>query len=298
MANRFINLRKLKELQAAQKAGNPKAKAIIDKYMEPQADMEAVYRLMDDYYAEAPIDTLNQIQEPAQVEQETPEPVAPEQIEQRAEAEAQSIVPEVEQPIQMPEFAEVDISADLDRELDGLIDDYSVKDYSLKDYLSDKRKNANRAKKDASYFKAFDQAGRENYLSKKKDEYLHGFDNRLRDAERAYNDMDGAIGKYSQLVTDLPDDENEIDVGRAGEAYDELTQNESVMGAFGRSWDDADVETIKTTLTDMVARYGKKNVVAVLNTIREDNNAWYGESKGRIDDSVSKYGKALDGLLK
>jgi len=298
MGNNFIAYRKLKELREAQKAGNPKAKAIIDKYMEPKADMEAISRLMDDYYSEAPIETLEQIQEPAQAEVPTNEPVPPEQIEEQAEEKAEAIVPAVEDPNGMPEAVQIDITEDLDRELDGLIDQVEVKDYAFKDYLGDKRKNALRAKKDASYFKAFDAAGRENYLNKKKDEYLHGFDGRLRDAERAHNDMDGAISKYSQMVTDLPDDEYEIDVGKAADAYGELTENESIMSAFGRTWDDADMESMKDALNDMVARYGKKNVMAVLNTIREDSNAWYGETKGRIEDSISKYGKALDGLLK
>ena len=50
MANRFINYKKLKELQGAAKGGNEQAKNIIDKYMEKEPDMDSIERLLDDYY--------------------------------------------------------------------------------------------------------------------------------------------------------------------------------------------------------------------------------------------------------
>lgn len=303
MANRFINYRKLKELREASKNGNEKAKAIIDKYMDANPDMDSIDRLLDDYYSEAPIETLGEIEPNRQVEAPVePEP-QPEAVEEEAEAQAEAVGSEIGEvdPISeqgMPEAVEVDISEELDRELDGILDVEDVKDYSFRDYLGDKRKNGLKAKKDAAYFKAFDQGGRESYLNRKKDEYAHSFDGRLRDAERAHGDLENAIGGYGQMLTDMPDDDAEIDVSVATKAYDDLTGDDVSMGAFGRSWDERDQETIKASLSALVAKYGKKNVVAALNTLREDNNAWHDETRGRIESSISRYGKSLESLLK
>lgn len=304
MANRFINYRKLKELQEASKAGNEKAKVIIDKYMEEKPDMDSIDRLLEDYYSSAPIETLEKVETRVEVEPEPDviEPEStPETIEQDAEIQGEEAIGEQIDPLadgSMPEAVVVDISADLDRELDGLIDADEIDDHSFRDYLGTKRKNAMRAKKDASYFKAFDQAGREDYLARKKDEYAHGFDGKLRDSDRAFDDINSALDGYGNMVTDLPDDELDIDVNVAGQAYDEFTGDDSVMGAFGRSWDEADNGLVKDALSKLVAKFGKKNVMAALNTIREDNRAWHDESRGRIESSISKYGKSLDSLLK
>ena len=295
MASKFINYRKLRELQEASKAGNEKAKVILDKYMDANPDMESIDRLLDDYYSSAPIETLEQVQEP--------EP--PEAIEQEAEAEVET---EEVDPISeegMPEAVEapilegpIDITADLDRELEGLIDQDEISPYSFRDYLGTKRKNANRARKDASYFKAFDQGGREAYVAKKEEEFSNGLQGKIKDAERSFRDIGKAIDGYGQMVTDLPDDDAEIDVAIASKAYDELTENDDAMGAFGRPWDEEDNESMKSVLADLVSRHGKKNVMAALNTLRDDNQAYHDESKGKIDASISKYGKALESLLK
>ena len=339
MASKFISYRKIKELQEASKAGNPKAKAILDKYLEDKPDMDAIDRLLDDYYSKASIDTLEK------VEPKPDEGPAVDSIDERIDESAEDLVeeepgyesvyPTVETPVEggfpevdideghveeevneaveqavevapeqvepennMPEAVEVDLTEDLDRELDGLIDVDEVEDLSFRDYIGEKRRNANRARKDAAYFKAFDQGGRESYLNKKKDESLHGFDGKFRDAERRHDDVSKALDGYDRMVGDLPEDEVAIDVSVAGKAYDDLVDDENAMGAFGRPWDDADNESIKAKLADLVAKYGKRNVVAVLNTLRDDSNAWYGESKGRMESSISKYGKALESLLK
>ena len=80
--------------------------------------------------------------------------------------------------------------------------------------------------------------------------------------------------------------------------YDEFTDNECAMDAFGRSWDNADMDSIKLILESLVQAYGKKNVVAMMNTIKGDAEGWKSFSNGRIDNAISNYGKALDSLLK
>lgn len=323
MASRFINARKLRELREAMKNGNEKAKVIIDKYMEDKPDMESIDRLLDEYYSDAGIDTLAAVAEPEPEKapeqspaiedgftsdpyMDVPDPAdAPTEIHEEikpAETKpAMEELPETPDPqpeVEAPAPAFPDITGDLDRELDGLIDIDEISDYSFGDYLGTKRKNANRAKKNAAYFKAFDQAGRDSYLSKKKEEYARGLDGKLRDADRHYNDIDMAMGEYDKMVTDMPDDDAEIDVSVASSAYDDLTGDEATMGAFGRGWDAQDNESIKSALSALVAKYGKRNVMAALNTLRDDNKAWHDESRGRIESSISKYGKALDDLLK
>jgi len=288
MASKFINYRKLKELQEASRNGNEKARIIIDKYMSDKPDMESIDRLLDDYYSKAPIETLEKASEPLpQVE----EPTAPEEIETQAEEAAVEVGNEAG-------LEEVDISADLDRELDGLIDVDEIDDYSFRDYLGDKRKNANRALKNATYFKAFDPRGRESYLNRKKDEYLHSFDSKNRDADRYFGDIGKALDGYDLAVTDMPDDDTEIDVSVASKAYDDFVGDDATMGAFGRSWDEEDNSVVIDTLSKLVAKYGKRNVVAALNTLREDSKAWHDETKGKIENSIAKYGKNIDALLK
>lgn len=304
MANKFINYRKLTELREASKNGNDKAKVILDKYMQPSPDMESIDRLLDEYYGSSSIETLEKVEQKPLPE--VGEPIAPESVEEEAEAEAGAIMDEAIGEVDptaesgMPEYVEqpLDISADLDRELDGLIDVDEISAYSFRDYLGDKRKNANRARKDAAYFKAFDQGGRESYIAKKEDEFSKGLQGKIHDADRSFRDIDMAIDGYGKMVTDLPDDEAEIDVATASKAYDEFTENEDAMGAFGRSWDNEDNEAIKAVLSDLVSRYGKKNVMAALNTLKDDNKAYHDESKGKIEASISKYGKSLESLLK
>lgn len=305
MASRFINYRKFRELQEAARNGNEKAKIIIDKYMGDSPDMDSIDRLLDEYYGNAGIDTLtnttqsvDEVNEAISERMEEPnEEIDVEGIEELGVQEPVEEEPQIipEQPIQ---DQPIDISADLDKELDGLIDDNEFDDLSFGDFLSNKRKDANKAKKNAEYFKAYDQGGRESYLSSKKDEYGHSFDGRRRQNERGFNDINGALDVYSQMVTDMPDDDAEIDVSVASKAYDDFTGNDANMGAFGRSWDDSDKELIKTSLLALVQQYGKKNVMAVLNTLRDDCSAWRKFNDGKIDNAVSNYGKALDALLK
>lgn len=289
--SRFINYKTLKELQDAAQNGNEIARNIIDKYMSDSYDMDSIERLMDEYYGNASIEDLPAPKEEPKVEEEKPENI---------EEEIQEDIIEdagIEEPTELADTP-IDISSDLDKELDGLIDDNEFEDVSFGDFLGKKKKDGIRAKKNAEYFKAFDQDGRNSYLAKKKDEFNHSFDGRRRQNERGFMDIDNAIGKYSEMVTDFPDDNKEIDVDIASKAYDEFTGNEENIHAFGRSWDETDMNTIKAALESLVQTYGKKNVIAVLNTLRDDNHAWKAFNDGKIENAVSNYGKSLDSLLK
>lgn len=286
--SKFINYKQLKELQEAAKNGNEMAKSIIDKYMDEKPDMDSIGRLMDEYYGKAPIETLEQ------VEETKIEPDNLNTIEETAETK-DSLIPD--NPM-AEEQEPIDISTDLDAELDGLIDTDDLSDYSFRDFLKTKKRDGLRAKKNADYFKAFDEGGRQTYLTKKKDEFGHSFDGKRRQVERGFDDLSGAIAKYGEMLTDMPDDELDFDSSKAVKAYDEFTDNECAMDAFGRSWDNADMDSIKLILESLVQAYGKKNVIAMMNTIKGDAEGWKSFSNGRIDNAVSNYGKALDSLLK
>ena len=289
--SKFITYKQLKELQEAAKNGNEMAKNIIDKYMDEKPDMDSIGRLMDEYYGAAPIETLEKLEEqPAEQPQE--------QMEQPKEPEELPEQPTEEAPLESQMEQPIDISADLDVELDGLIDDDEVEDYSFRDFLKTKKKDGLRAKKNADYFKAFDEGGRQSYLEKKKDEYGHSFDGKRRQLERGFNDLSDSIAKYGEMLTDMPEDEFEFDSAKATQAYDDFTDNADAMDAFGRSWDSADMDSIKLVLESLVQAYGKKNVVAMMNTIKGDAEGWRAYSSGRIDNAVNNYGKALDSLLK
>lgn len=287
--SRFIPYKKLKELQEAARNGNEMAKNIIDKYMDANPDMESIDRLMGEYYNGAPIETLAQVEE-QQVEEQ---PQEEEQVTEEVEKQ-------VEEPLQTnPEDTQqIDITEDLDTELEGLIDNDEFDDISFRDFLKKKKRDGLRARKNADYFKAFDEGGRQSYLTKKRDEFGHSFDGRRRQLERGFNDLNGSIGLYSQMLTDMPEDEIAFDSLQATKAYDEFTDNEDAMCAFGRSWDETDMQSIKLALEALVQAYGKKNVVAMLNTIKCDAEGWKSFSEGRIDNAINSYGKSLESLLK
>ena len=288
---RFINYKQLQELQEAARNGNENAKNIIGKYMEDQPDMDSIERLIGEYYGNAGMKELelkDEIEKGGNVENAYAQEIA----EPHEEIEEEEIIEEIqpEEPI--------DISEDLDRELDGLIDDDEFDDIKFTDFIGNRKKDKLRAKKNAEYFKAFDPKGRENYLNGKLSEYDNGFGERRRKIERGVSDIDSAISKYGEYVTDLPEDEIEVNIDSVSQAYDDFTKDEATMDAFGRHWDEHDLEQIKGVLQSLANQYGKKNVQAILNTLREDCKAWGEFCNGRIKNSVDTYGKALSNLLK
>lgn len=281
----YIANNKYKEIREAAKQGNEKALMILQamRKMSPQADVD---RLIGDYYK---VDTVEPEQEPQVVESQ----IQPEEPQQEVPVELQ---PEVTE--QMPENNVVDITETLDGEMTDLLDENDVEDETFGDFISQKKKSALRSTKNADYFKAYDQAGRQNYIDKKVNAYKEKFNPRLKDVERSYKDTDTALSNYSQLANDMLDDDIELDMGKVNDTYNDFTGNETVMHSFGRHWDEEDNATIKQALEELVGHYGKKNVIAALNTLKSDNEAYKGYRNNQIDTEISRYSKNIENLLK
>lgn len=282
MASQFIPYRKLSELRKAASAGDSKARNIVDRYMDRNADMETISRLMDDYYG---VSSSKKKEE----EKETPTPV------KEVEKETVDIVPTEKE--EKPSVDEDDFS-DLSKELDGLVDLPSIEPTSFREYVSSKEKSRRAAKKDAYYFKAFDPERRKVFLEKSKKDFSDSLNGKRRDIERSYGDISSALDIYGQYVSDMPEDYVELDILSSSKAYGDLVDNDGAMSSFGRSWDEKDLSEMKGELSELVSKYGKKNVVAMLNSLREDGNSWRDYGNNSIDSAVSNYGKALDKLLK
>lgn len=283
MASQFIPYRKLSELRKAASAGDSKAKNIVDRYMDRNADMETISRLMDDYYG---ITSSKKKEE----EKETPIPV------KEVEKETVDIVPTEKE--EKPSVDKEDDFSDLSKELDGLVDLPSIEPTSFREYVSSKEKSRRAAKKDANYFKAFDPERRKAFLEKSKKDFSDSLNGKRRDLERSYGDISSALDIYGQYVSDMPEDYVQLDILSSSKAYGDLVDNDGAMSSFGRGWDEKDLSEMKSELSELVSKYGKKNVVAMLNSLREDGNSWRDYGNSAIDSAVSSYGKALDKLLK
>lgn len=292
MASQFIPYRKLSELRKAADGGDSKARNIVDRYMDRNADMETISRLMDDYYG------VSSSKE-KEVEKETPTPV------KEVEKETVDIVPtgkeekpSVDKEEKSSSLSTEDDFSDLSKELDGLIDLPSIEPTSFREYVSSKEKSRRAAKKDANYFKAFDSERRKAFLEKSKKDFSDSLNGKRRDLERSYGDISSALDIYGQYVSDMPEDYVQLDILSSSKAYGDLVDNDNAMSSFGRGWDEKDLSEMKSELSELVSKYGKKNVVAMLNSLREDGNSWRDYGNSSIDSAVSNYGKALDKLLK
>ena len=276
----FINNKKLLEIRESAKGGNEKALMILQamRKMSPQEDLD---RLVDDYYK---VDTV--------------EPVIPQEpVEQESFNIPEELTPEL-----MNETAEpgnvVDLTSTLDAEMDGLLDENELDDLSFGDFLGNKKRDGLRGRKNADYFKAYDPEGRANYMHNKIDAYKGKFDGRLRDIERRYNDMSKSIAGYTQGVNDMLDDNAELDMLSVNNAYDELTGNENAMRSFGRHWDENDNMSVMMELKALIEKYGKKNVMAVLNTLQSDNENYKKYLNNQVDTEIGRYSKSVENLLK
>lgn len=276
----FINNKKLVEIRESAKGGNEKALMILQamRKKSPQEDLD---RLVDDYYK---VDTV--------------EPVIPQEpVEQESFNVPEELTPEL-----MNETAEpgnvVDLTSTLDAEMDGLLDENELDDLSFGDFLSNKKRDGLRGRKNADYFKAYDPEGRANYMHNKIDAYKGKFDGRLRDIERRYNDMSKSIAGYTQGVNDILDDNAELDMLSVNNAYDELTGNENAMRSFGRHWDENDNMSVMMELKALIEKYGKKNVMAVLNTLQSDNENYKKYLNNQVDTEIGRYSKSVENLLK
>lgn len=278
----FIKQKQYQELKEAAKSGNPKAKAILEKLLSGDAQND-LDRMVGDYY-----NPINQAIDETQVS------VKPVQVSQ-----SQPAVPTEQNNVGAPQIeVSPDIMSQLDNELDGVIEEDDVPDMSFSDFVKRKHTDFIRSKKGPDYFKAFDPNGRSQYLADKEDKYGHKFDVNRKDIERSYRDYDGAINSYSQSVGDLPEDGQELNMDTASKAYDDLTGNEDVMHGFVRSWDEEDKGSVVQALQELCQKYGKKNVIAALNTIKGDNQAYHDFRGNQIDQEVGRYGKSLEKLLK
>ena len=261
--------------------------AIKDNFTPPQAKNDA-----------PAVEPQSEEQIPTQSEEIAPQLGEAEDL--GAEQPSEIIEPE-QQPEVSDEMQQGDV-ADLTELLDGetadLFDENEIDDISFTDFLGNQKKNRLREKKNADYFKAFDLQGRTNYMDKKIGDYTAKFDNRRKDIDRRYNDIGKSIDLYSTKANEMLDDDMEFDMDKATSAYGDFIGNENTMHSFGRHWDDADSNEIINALHELMGKYGKKNVIAALNSLKNDNETYKGFLNGQIDTEIGRYSKSVENLLK
>lgn len=294
----FINNKKFAEIRTAAKDGNEKALIILQamRKLQPQADID---RLVEDYYA---IPEELQIQ-PVQDENYN---VAEEQPKEEPSTVSDSLDDVLSEDLSVEETADIpDLDADVQtynldditKDMDGLIDEDEIDDMSFADFLSDKKKNLKRAKKNADYFKMYDDDSRRQYSLDAVDKYKAKFGDLERDIDRRNKDTATALGLYEQSVADSLDDDIELNADNADKAYSDLTDDSGAMHAFSRYWDDDDKANVIEALKGLIGKYGKKNVLAAINTLKSDNENYKSYMHNRIDTEVGKYSKNLENLL-
>lgn len=294
----FINNKKFAEIRTAAKDGNEKALMILQamRKLQPQADID---RLVEDYYA---IPEEPQIQ-PVQGENYN---VAEEQPKEEVSTVSDALDDVLSEDLSVNETADIpDLDADVQtynldditKDMDGLIDEDEIDDMSFADFLSDKKKNLKRAKKNADYFKMYDDDSRRQYSLGAVDKYKAKFGDLERDIDRRNKDTATALGLYEQSVADSLDDDIELNADNADKAYSDLTDDSGAMHAFGRYWDDDDKASVIEALKVLIGKYGKKNVLAAINTLKSDNENYKSYMHNRIDTEVGKYSKNLENLL-
>ena len=197
-----------------------------------------------------------------------------------------------------PEYENVDISSLLDNELDGILDENEIEDISFGDYLKTKKRDNLRARKNTEYFKVFDSIGRENYIASRGQKYFDKFNTLRGDIERSNRDQSKALDGYMNNVNVMLDDDVELNMDAASGAYDDLTNNEIAMKSFGRHWDEDDNSTMIDILSQLVVKFGKQNVIAALNTLKSDSEAYKDYRINKIDSETGRFQKSLEKLLK
>lgn len=294
----FINNKKFAEIRTAAKDGNEKALMILQamRKLQPQADID---RLVEDYYA---IPEESQIQ-PVQGENYN---VAEEQPKEEVSTVSDELDDVLSEDLSVNETADIpdldgDVQSysldDITKDMDGLIDEDEIDDMSFADFLSDKKKNLKRAKKNADYFKMYNDDSRKQYSLNAVDKYKAKFGDLERDIDRRNKDTATALGLYEQSVAESLDDDIELNADNADKAYSDLTDDSGAMHAFGRYWDDDDKTSVIEALKVLIGKYGKKNVLAAINTLKSDNENYKSYMHNRIDTEVGKYSKNLENLL-
>lgn len=286
----YLNNNKFKEIREAAKGGNEKALMILQamRKMSPQGDLD---RLVEDYYSVA-------VEEP---QEEVSSPIAEQVAAPETEPVEQPEVEQVETEQEMMEGNTADyesLKGILDKELTDLLDENELEDKSFSAFIGDKKRNGIRANKNGEYFKAYDLDGRTQYMNEKISAYKDKFNDRLKDSERRYNDIDKSLSLYSTGVNDMLDDGVELDMSKVFDSYNKLTDNSSVMGSFGRFWDDNDNASVVEALKELIAEYGKANVLAALNTLKSDNENYRNYLNNQVDTEIGRYSKSIESLLK
>lgn len=282
----FINNKKFAEIRNAAKNGNEKALKVLQamRKMQPQADID---RLVEDYYAI-----------PAPAVEETPE--TPAVTDDLSLDDASVVDSVISADIADSDGDVATITYNLDditKDMDGLIDEDEIEDMSFSDFLADKKRNMTRARKNADYFKMYDNDSRSKYAADAVAKYKAKFGDFERDIDRRNKDTMTALGMYEQSVGDELDDEVELSADNADKAYSDLIDNSGAMHSFGRYWDEEDKANVVTELKALIGKYGKKNVLAAINTLKSDNENYKSYMHNKIDTEVGKYSKNLENLL-
>ena len=304
----FINNKKYAEIRTAAKDGNEKALLILQA-MRKMASQPDVDRLVEDYY---------KIPEETPAQQPLPQATEPTEYNVADSLPTEEVSPDSEPKdgvLTDDDLAVADIVSeedldnggdvetvnlgeeDIEKDMDGLIDEDEIDDMSFADFLSDKKKNLKRAKKNADYFKMYDDDSRKQYSLNAVDKYKAKFGDLERDIDRRNKDTATALGLYEQSVADSLDDDIELNADNADKAYSDLTDDSGAMHAFGRYWDDDDKANVIEALKVLIGKYGKKNVLAAINTLKSDNENYKSYMHNRIDTEVGKYSKNLENLL-
>lgn len=282
----FINNKKFAEIRNAAKNGDEKALKVLQamRKMQPQADID---RLVEDYYAI-----------PAPAVEETPE--TPAVTDDLRLDDANVVDSVISSDIADSDGDVTTITYNLDditKDMDGLIDEDEVEDMSFSDFLADKKRNMMRARKNADYFKMYDNDSRSKYAADAVAKYKAKFGDLERDIDRRNKDTMTALGMYEQSVGDELDDDVELSADNADKAYSDLIDNSGAMHSFGRYWDEEDKANVITELKALIGKYGKKNVLAAINTLKSDNENYKSYMHNKIDTEVGKYSKNLENLL-
>lgn len=282
----FINNKKFAEIRNAAKNGDEKALKVLQamRKMQPQADID---RLVEDYYAI-----------PTPAVEETPE--TPTVADDLSLDDASVVDSVISSDIADSDGDVTTITYNLDditKDMDGLVDEDEVEDMSFSDFLADKKRNMMRARKNADYFKMYDNDSRSKYAADAVAKYKAKFDDLERDIDRRNKDTMTALGMYEQSVGDELDDEVELNADNADKAYSDLIDNSGAMHSFGRYWDEEDKANVVTELKALIGKYGKKNVLAAINTLKSDNENYKSYMHNKIDTEVGKYSKNLENLL-
>ena len=273
----YINNKKFGELRTAAGQGNEKAQRIL-QLMRQNGNQEDISKLVDDYYL------------PQEVEASV-----------NGLANGPEVAPEVSNELEVPRETVPgveDLTSVLDRDLEGLVSMNDVEDISFGDFLKNKKTDGLKTTRTADYFKMYNPEGRANYMNKKSEEYQNKFNGRLKDIDRQYRDLDSSLNKYIESVElNALDDETELNFDNAGKAYNDMTDSHDMMLGLGRGHDEEDFNSVTEELNNLIAKYGKKNVVAALNTLKSDNDNYKNHRNEKINSEVSQYKSSLAKLL-